>query len=176
MLLGVMGSFEAADTMALETDCIYPGTSVANDVSPDDLRCRGRRYRTTSPRDDAFRFHCSSSSLDVRHGESLSLCTALTSQMDDRSSESDVQASQRRNRKRHQTWAICLPLNGQATPSVRGKASFQQTEASPVQSGQQNSFHNIAPTCRPQQIGAPRFLGLFRLITRSSTPTDLLLW
>lgn len=50
MSLGVVGTFEAADTMALETDCICPGTFVANDVILDDLHCRGRRYRTTSPR------------------------------------------------------------------------------------------------------------------------------
>jgi hypothetical protein len=72
MSLGVVGTFEATDTMALETDCICAGTSVANDVSPDDLHCRARRYRNNFSARDAFRFHCSSSSLDVRHREGLS--------------------------------------------------------------------------------------------------------
>lgn len=160
--------------MALETNCICPGTSVANDVSPDDLRCRGRRYRTL------LRVMMLLGSIAPRPVLTCAIARAcprvpLTSLMDDRSSECDLQASQSRNRKRHQTWAIGLPLNGQATPSVRGKASSQQTEASPVQSGQQNSVHNLAPARRPHQIAASHFLGSFRLNTRSSTSTDLLL-
>lgn len=98
MSLGVVGTFEAADTMALETDCICPGTFVANDVILDDLHCRGRRYRTTSPRVMLLGSIAPHPVLTCAMKKACPL-VPLTSRLDDRSLESDSQASQNRNRK-----------------------------------------------------------------------------
>lgn len=172
MSLGVVGTFEAADTMALETDCICPRTSVANDVIPDDLQCRGRRYRTTSPRVMLLASIAPRPVLTCAMEKACPL-VPLTSQLDDRSLESGVAEQKSRNAtKRGQS--ACLSY--QATPSVREKASSQQTEASLDQSGQQNSVHNILRRLADlHQIAAKPSLGSSRLITRCTTPTDLLL-
>jgi hypothetical protein len=153
-----------------QTNCIYPGTCCQrfDDVSPGDDPLPRHPLSLCTPRVMPLLVV---SILEVRHRESLSPMPWLPRWM------TDVESLAFRRRKANNETPPnvnnLLTSQGQATPSVREKASSQPSEGSFIQAGQSKYCSQHRAGLQNAQIAASRvpFLSLLsanRLLDRSS--------